>query len=95
MPSLPRPLCLLVLALLSLLAIAAPSFAQPVAPEPEASPSRFLASRMDDMRTHVQRMGEAVPAMPANLRRVAANLGAIAGEAGAGRIALGALLWQA
>lgn len=82
-----RPLAL---AILCLMAVAGPVLAQP-APA-EAEPARFLASRLDAMREHLERLVAAVPAMPASLDHAAATFRSGAGEASAGRIILGVLI---
>lgn len=97
MPLLRPPLRLLIVFLLSFFALAGPTSAQTTpataagsGAEAEQS-SRFFATRLTQMREHAQHLAQAVPAMPENLERAAATFRAAAGEAGTGRIALGAL----
>src|SRR5438128_1736416 len=83
--------CLLFFAILCLAATAMPALAE--TPAPEGEPSRYFANRMQEMREHVQRIVGAVPAMPEELRRVAATFQTSAAESGgAGQVALGVLI---
>jgi small-conductance mechanosensitive channel len=89
-----RSLTFICVSLLWMLLAAGPGTAQTAAPEQTAaSPSHFLASRLDRTREHLQQLAQAVPALPRYFQDVVESFrSAAARNTGTARIGLGIAL---